>query len=372
MLHIALDASGARDSGTGVGAYTRGLALALAALPGDHRVHLYGTPPDTALAALPTLRSLPVPSRGRALVWHFPDPVSPYLRTHLLAPGGGCRRPAGCLVVTVHDLLFADPAAPYPVATRRRFTEHVAAALSSGATVVAPSRWTAARLAERYGVSTGRFAVTPLAPDPRFHPLPPEEARRAVAATFGLRAPYVLYVGSSLPRKNLVGALAAISLLRRRGADGYRLAVVGATARDAAACCRLQGLEPREDVLRHTNCLGKVPGPLMPLLYNGAEALLYPSLAEGFGLPVLEAMACGLPVVSADTSAIPEVAGDAALLVDPGDPEALAGALERVLGDGRLRRNLVEKGLRRARAFTWERTARETLAAYRRAGPPGV
>lgn len=362
MLHITLDASGARDAGTGVAAYTRGLALALAALPGDHRLHLVGAPTDPALAVQPVSRPVPIPIRGGRLVRHFPDPISPYLRAHLWAAAHG--RPPGGLVVTVHDLLFADAADPYPVQTRRLFADNLSGALDLAARIVTPSRWTAAQVAERYSAAAGRLVVTPLAPGRQFRPMPSEDARKAVAAQFGLRTPYVLYVGSPLPRKNLAGALAAMTLLRRRGGAGCRLAVVGVAARAAAACCR-EAAGDCEPGVRGVVFLGKVPDHVMPLLYNGAEALLYPSLAEGFGLPVLEAMACGLPVVSSACSAIPEVADDAALLVDPRDPEAIADALDRVLGDGRLRRILRDRGLERSHRFTWERTARETLAAYR-------
>ena len=117
-----------------------------------------------------------------------------------------------------------------------------------------------------------------------------------------------------------------------------------------------------ENVVRF---LGPVPEADLPALYAGAAVFVFPSLYEGFGLPVLEAMACGTPVITSNTSSLPEVVGEAGILIDPRDVRALAEAVERVLADERLRAELRAKGVERARQFTWEKTARETLAVYR-------
>jgi glycosyltransferase involved in cell wall biosynthesis len=116
-----------------------------------------------------------------------------------------------------------------------------------------------------------------------------------------------------------------------------------------------------KDSVKH---LGFVPRADLPALYSGATAFMFATLYEGFGLPILEAMACGTPVVASSLSAHPEVAGDAALLVDPTDTDAIAGAAARILEDGSLGKSLIEKGLARAGLFTWESTARATLAVY--------
>jgi len=108
-----------------------------------------------------------------------------------------------------------------------------------------------------------------------------------------------------------------------------------------------------------------VPEADLPALYAGAALFVFPSLYEGFGLPVLEAMACGTPVITSDTSSLPEVVGEAGIMVEPQDHEGLAVAIERVLSDAELRHEMIDKGLKRARQFTWEKTARETLAVYR-------
>ncbi|QYJ16885.1 D-inositol-3-phosphate glycosyltransferase [Rubrobacter xylanophilus DSM 9941] len=181
-----------------------------------------------------------------------------------------------------------------------------------------------------------------------------------------LASPYVLFVGAEHPRKNLKGLLEAFATLKRdRRFRRLKLLKVGGAGNPEAYFRRPVEKEIRRLGLRgEVVFAGRVPQELMPLYYSHAECLAFPSLYEGFGLPPLEAMACGCPVVASNASAVPEVVGEAALLADPRDPRALAGALERVLSDGGLRRSLSRRGFARAALFTWERAARETRLLY--------
>lgn len=211
------------------------------------------------------------------------------------------------------------------------------------------------------------------------HPLPEERVRvipEGVASDFGdvddvgrarvrerlgLPEKYLLWVGQIATRKNPVRTLEALSRLP----DGAPPLVMAGPAKDAAAevedaIARL-GLEDR--VIRP----GHVAEEDLAPLYDGAEVFLFPSLDEGFGLPVLEAFACGTPVLASTAGALPETAGGAALLVDPLDTDAIADGIRRLLDDGDLRADLVTKGLVRAAAMTWEATARRTLEVYREA-----
>lgn len=179
--------------------------------------------------------------------------------------------------------------------------------------------------------------------------------------------PYILFVGSEHPRKNLVTLLRALRLLKDRNGRfrDLKLVKVGA-AGGAEAPFRLRTLEAVRELglERDVVFTGTVPDEDLSAYYSGAEAYVSPSLYEGFGFPPLEAMACGCPVIVANAGAQPEVVGDAALVVDPHDPEALAAALEELLTDESLQRDLVQRGLQRAAQFTWERAARETEAVY--------
>jgi alpha-1,3-rhamnosyl/mannosyltransferase len=173
-----------------------------------------------------------------------------------------------------------------------------------------------------------------------------------------------LALGSADPRKNMPALVRAYAQLPADLRTKTSLAIV----------CTHQSLEPRLaglvdslNTASRVRFLHQVSADSLVALYNEAALFVFPSIQEGFGLPLLEAMACGTPIVAADNSAIPEIAGDAALLVDPMDADAMAGRMRRVLTDAPLRAALVRAGLRRAATFSWERCARETVDAYARA-----
>jgi glycosyltransferase involved in cell wall biosynthesis len=184
-----------------------------------------------------------------------------------------------------------------------------------------------------------------------------------------LEEPYILFVGSEHPRKNLPTLLEAFKLLKAEGRRfrHLKLVKVGA-AGGGEAPFRQQTLQALARLGLDGDVLfvEGVPDHQLPAYYAGAEVLVNPSLYEGFGFPPLEAMACGCPVIVSSAGALPEVAGEAALVVDPSDPRALAEAIRQVLTDPSLRRRLVERGLRRAAQFSWERCARETEQVYER------
>jgi glycosyltransferase involved in cell wall biosynthesis len=209
--------------------------------------------------------------------------------------------------------------------------------------------------------------VTPEGVAKDFRPVPDDEAR-SIAAGYGLPEGYLLSLGTREPGKNRETILWAMRYLLDHGADPH-LAVVGQAGWGAAAeeeLVRNLGLEDR------VHFTGYVPQEHLPALYSAAAAFLFPSLYEGFGLPVLEAMACGTPVITSNVSSLPEVAGHAALLVDPRDARALADAVNLVLSDEGVRRRLREAGLARAATFTWRACAEATLAVYRSVLGEGV
>lgn len=176
--------------------------------------------------------------------------------------------------------------------------------------------------------------------------------------------PYVLSVQAAIePRKNIPRLIEAFAQARRAH-PALRLVVAGGPGADEPA---VRAAVARHDLAAAVDFPGVLPETLLRASYRGALALAYPSLYEGFGLPLLEAMSVGTPVIAAQVSSLPEVAGDAALLVDPFDVDALAGALEQVAGDAELRADIAARGFRRVRRFSWERAAQETLAVYREA-----
>ncbi|MFL5826955.1 MAG: glycosyltransferase family 4 protein [Thermoleophilaceae bacterium] len=206
--------------------------------------------------------------------------------------------------------------------------------------LIAVSEFGRRELVELLGADPSHIDVIAGGVDERFTP----EATRPL----GSHRPYVLAVGTRIARKNLAALRDTATMLERRGID---LVAAGS----GRAYMRAEHAPP-------VRALGYVPDDVMPGLYANAEAVVMPSVYEGFGLPCIEAMACGTPLVASDRSALPETCGDAALLVDPDDTAAFSAALERVLDDAALRDHLREAGLARARSLTWDRTAGEVDA----------
>ncbi|MCY4020192.1 MAG: glycosyltransferase family 1 protein [Chloroflexi bacterium] len=266
------------------------------------------------------------------------------------------------MVVTVYDLsflLFPDRLSPARRWYLRNFT---ALTCRRALRVLAISRSTATDLARLLGVNPGKIDVTPLGYDRSvFRPLP-AAAVKQFRARQGLPDRFWLFVGTLEPRKNLVMLLRAYARLPRAG----RLPLIlvggkGWMTDDVFTTIERDGLQ---DSVRH---VGFVPAADLPLWYNSAEAFLYPSIYEGFGLPVLEAMACGTPVLTADISSLPEVVGDAGLCLPPEDTEPWTAALVNIKQDLDWREEARERGLYRAKRFSWERTAALTLDSYRKA-----
>lgn len=264
-------------------------------------------------------------------------------------------------VVTIHDLMaFSAPEflKPQWVADTRRMTE---TAVRRADLVIAVSNFTKGEIVEMLHIPEDRVRVVCNGVAPVYRPVEDRAAIKQVKARYGIRGPYLLFVGNLEPKKNVLSLIEAWVLLRREGRFQGSLVIVGNKDwyfDDVWQACR------RHRVEGEVIFTGVADGDDLPYLYSGAEAFVFPSLYEGFGIPVIEAMACGAPVVASNRTSIPEIASDAALLVDPEKPAEIAAATHSIITDGAVRRRLVEKGLRRAKEFSWERAARETLAVY--------
>ena len=262
------------------------------------------------------------------------------------------------LVVTVHDLAFEDEPDAFPATWLRLYRRGLDIARKEAAEILVPSEHVAERV-RASGTDAARVLVTPLAGRPVGFPAPTLAAEEVVRR-LGVESPYVLSVGTFEPRKNqarlvrayrrAVTEAALPHTLVLAGHPGWRTDELDAVLAEGGpgTVLRLEGLGDME----------------IDALYRAASAAAYVSTSEGFGMPVLEAMARGAPGIASSTTSIPEVAGDAAILVDPTDEAAITEALVRVLTDEALAADLRRRGLDRAGRFTWEATARATLDAY--------
>jgi glycosyltransferase involved in cell wall biosynthesis len=278
--------------------------------------------------------------------------------------------PLGCpcrSVVTIHDLSFFRYPRTLPSYRRIYLKAATRLAIRQADRVVAVSHHTAQELADLIGVESDRIDVVHNGVDDIFRPAPPDEVER-FRRQHGLPDRFILFLGTLEPRKNIGVLIRAYAQWQRAegafsiAASDTKLVIAGGKGwyfENLFALTSSLGLE--DDVLFP----GFVPASDLPWWYRAAACFVYPSIYEGFGLPVLEAMACGTPVIVSSASSLPEVAGDAALIVDPLDVDALTEAIDKVLSDRALGEELRLSGLRQAAGFSWQRCAQETAAVYR-------
>ncbi len=313
--------------------------------------------PDAHAPPVP-VRHLPLPRLALYETWHAvrrpvveraTGPVDLVHATAVAVPGA--RAP---LVMTIHDLAFLTEPEHYTRHGLRFFRRGTELARRHARLVTVPSEATA-RECRDAGFDPDRLRIVPWGVDAT--PATSEDVA-AVRTEHGLDAPYVLFVGTVEPRKNLPRVVQA---MRRVARPDVELVLVGAKGWNEDLDALLAAVPGR------VRTLGFVPHDRLAPLYAGAAVVVYPSLREGFGLPPLEAMAQGAAVVTSAGTATEEVAGDAALLVDPLSVDAIAAALDRVLGDAALAAELGERARARAATYTWARTAELTVAAYREA-----
>ena len=266
-------------------------------------------------------------------------------------------------ILTIHDLLwplYAEIAGPFHRCMHWLFVER---SVRQADRIIAISQSTARDLQHTWKLPESKIEVIPHGVASAYRPQDSRAAAEYVAKKYGVLKEYVLTVGTLGPHKNLITVIKAMKILRGLGELPFQLVAVGAQGGKNSRmleAVRSSGLT-REDI----RFLGFVPEEDLPMLYSASSALVFPSLYEGFGLPLVEAMACGVPVVASNTSSIPEVVGDAALLAPPTQPEAFAEAIMRVRSDTDLRKAMVQKGLNRAACFRWDKAASRLLECMR-------
>lgn len=262
-------------------------------------------------------------------------------------------------VLTVHDLIFRHLPETHTWKNRAFLNTAMPIFTRRADAIIAVSAQTKRDLEAMYRVPSEKITVIPEGIDPEvFRPIPADDATiMELKARFG---PFLLMVGTLEPRKNHAAALRTLVRLRALGHEPHLVIVGGAGWKFTPVHALVEELNLDAQV----TFTGYVPDETLPAYYSGAQALLQPSLYEGFGFPVLESMACGTPVIASDRSSLPELAGDCALLIDPDDVEAFAQAILSLGQNPTLRRGLVEAGLQRARRFTWAETSRRTTDLY--------
>ncbi|HTH23505.1 MAG TPA: glycosyltransferase family 1 protein [Vicinamibacterales bacterium] len=369
-MRIVFDGTTLTPGRTGVGYYTEHLLQHLArevVNTGDELVVVSNKPIDTQAPLPPHVRvhdghRFPIRigwmqlRAQRALEALRPD-VAHF--TNGMIPIGS----PVATVVTVHDMSLRLYPNCHPVRRLLLNRPLMHVAIRQASSIVTVSNSARRDLLRLHGVAPDRVAVVHEAASPAFRPIADREWLENVRARYALPRQFMLYVGTIEPRKNLSRLMSAFADARKAGIPHHLVCVgpYGWSSRNLAGHIERLGIQ---DVVHFT---GYVPFEHLPAIYNLGEFFAFPSLYEGFGLPVVEAMACGIPVLTSTTSSLGEIAGDAAETIDPADTDAIADAIVRLASDQDLRRDRAERGLRRARSFSWAQTARDMLAVYHRA-----
>jgi glycosyltransferase involved in cell wall biosynthesis len=370
-VRIAIDARKLRDFG--IGTYIRNLLRHLSRLDRDTEFVVLCSDEDLGFAAElgENFRAVPERSGGYSLREQFAVPMD--LRReganlfhaphYVLPPLTPCRS-----VVTIHDCIHLR----FPEYLPNRLGYAYArsflwVAAHRSAHVFTVSEASKRDILSYFRIPESKISVIYNAIDERFHEEPPADEVERVRDRYQLNDPFVLYAGNIKPHKNIERLIEAFHILRRGELEHVKLLIIGDEITKYAG---LRRAVHRYKLHKHVRFFGFVPDATLAILYRLARVFVFPSLYEGFGLPPLEAMASGTPVVTSNVSSLPEVVGDAAMLIDPYEPEAIAGAVRRVLLDDRLRDDMRERGLARAREFSWDRSIRRVRAIYDRVLEP--
>jgi glycosyltransferase involved in cell wall biosynthesis len=371
MTRYTLDYTPAIQRHAGIGRYADELARALTALYPHDDWQLFYVDPQNRTPTPPLDRVARTTLRQSNKRWRLSVLLNTYCRRamdqqirahnglfhatdHVLPPLAHTRS-----VFTLHDLTALRFPTTHTQLNRRFLQLMLPRFLQTSDVVIADSRCTKQDALQFYRLAADRVHIVHLGVNARFKPIEAVSAR-SVREFYQLPERFILAVGTIEPRKNLIVLLEAYRELRQHHSE-VQLVIAGKRGWHSEPFFeRLRALGLAEQV----TLLGFVPDEDLPALYGLAEVFAFPSIYEGFGLPVLEAMACGTPVVCSNSSSLPEVAGEAGIQIAPDEVREWAQALERLSRDVGLRASLRERGLKQAARFTWEHTARQTYAIY--------
>ena len=375
-LRVGIDYSPAVNQQAGIGRYTRSIVAELAELDQENEYVLFYpsrnlnqevfAPPKSpnfqrveipvsnqSLNALWFRLGVPFPVdlfTGPVDVCHFPDFTLPPIRN-------------GKTVLTVHDLSFlVHP--EYAEKGLRQYLERVVPPSVAGASLVlADSESTGNDLIVLLDVPPERVEVLLPGVEPRFAPVVDEVALESARRKYSISFPYILTISTIEPRKNLLGLMKAFSGFKRMTESRHKLVIGGGKGwHYSEVFATAKAIDVADDII----FLGHVADEDLPALYSMSDLFAWLSFYEGFGLPVLEAMACGTPVVASNRASLPEVIGDAGLLVPPSEIDAIADAFDSILGDEALAAELADKGRKQASLFSWRSSAKQLLSIYQR------
>jgi len=374
-LKLALNVTSLLSPATGIASYTRNLAEALLQ-SGEVEAYFFclGWSRNMRVKAMRGLAPL---KKLVIKVMPFPYEISRFFQQGTFNEGIKRFRPDlyhdpnylayrfdGPMVVTVHDLSHIRYPETHPKRRVEAMNKYLPRTIERATEIIVDSEFVRKEVVSHFGVDAARVNTIHLGVSQSYAPRSGNEIAR-VLAQYGLRAGrYILSVGTLEPRKNLLRTLEAYAALPARITRELPLVIAGMKGWLSE---ELEEKIRRYEERNQVRWLGYVPAKFLPLLYSGAKVFVYPSLYEGFGLPVLEAMASGVPVITSNLASLPEVAGEAAITVEPRDCDAVRDAMRRLIEDEQEAKRRATLGLAQAAHFTWGACAQNTLKVYRTA-----
>jgi glycosyltransferase involved in cell wall biosynthesis len=366
-MRIAIDARGVNwYKGTGIGTYTENILKRIINIDSTNYFHIYWSGENYEYYNRENSKIIMTSRKHHRFFQqnYFPTNIQKEKIDIYHVPQNGiglCEKINCKKVITIHDLI------PYvmPETVGRgyllKFLKEVPYILELSDGIITVSEWSKKDILKFFPMDENKIYVTPLAADSKYRPLDKEQCQYVLEKKFNIKQPYILYIGGFSPRKNVRSLIMAFSTVLRELNKEHKLVIVGSLKDEGSS---LKELSDRLNISSNIIFTGFVEEELLPVLYNGSEAFIYPSFYEGFGLPPLEAMSCGIPVITSNISSIPEVVGDAGILIDPYDTSNLMNALGVLLNDDNLKASLSKKGLEKSKEFSWEKTAEKTLDVY--------
>jgi len=368
-MRIAIDARGINwYKGTGIGTYTKNILANLLSLDLINHYQLYWTGENYEEYLKENTKLMLVSNRNHNFFEnsYFPsnlkkENIDVY---HVPQNGMGMNNSLPCKkVVTIHDLIPYIMPETVGKGYLTKFLMEMPQIIQNTNAIITVSEYSKSDILRFFPIDPEKIFVTPLAAASKYKPMDKLKCKQFLKDKYNITKPFILYIGGFSARKNVKSLILAFNKIFKELPEEYNLVIVGADNRDQFAYLNSLGMDM--EISKNIIFTNYVLDDDLPMFYNGSQVFAYPSLYEGFGLPPLEAMSCGIPVVTSKLTSIPEVVGDAGILINPYEEEALGNALLTVLGDTALQIKLGLNGIERAKNYTWEKAAKETLKVYK-------
>jgi glycosyltransferase involved in cell wall biosynthesis len=368
-MKIAIDARGISwYHGTGIGTYTENLLRNLFKIDNNNNYHLYWSGNNYDKFEKDNWKIVMTSKRHQRFFQqhYFPENLQNEAIDiyHIPQNGIGLKEEINCAkVVTIHDLIPYIMPETVGKGYLSKFIREMPTIINNSQGILTVSEYSKNDILKFFPIDKNKIFVTPLAANEHFRTLDKEKCKSALKNKYNITKPFVLYIGGFSDRKNVHSLIEAFSKIYKHLNEEHNLIILGSYRDSSQRLVKLvETLEMNSKII----FTGFIPEDELPMFYNAADIFVYPSLYEGFGLPPLEAMNCGTPVITSNVTSIPEVVGDAGILINPNNPIELQSEMINLLNNESLRKELSEKGLKRSKLFTWKKTAKKTLDAYKK------